>query len=79
MRPRVLQRGGRGRQRPRADTGDPGAGVAYVSGFLYGRLTGRDVRECGRFGALAGAHACTAPAATDPISRISLLAADQIA
>ncbi|MFD7162399.1 carbohydrate kinase family protein [Streptomyces violascens] len=56
-----------------------GAGDAYVSGFLYGRLTGRDVRECGRFGALAGAHACTAPVATDPITRKSLLAADQIA
>uniref|UniRef100_A0AAU2UXH2 Carbohydrate kinase family protein n=1 Tax=Streptomyces sp. NBC_00003 TaxID=2903608 RepID=A0AAU2UXH2_9ACTN len=56
-----------------------GAGDAYVSGFLYGRLTGRNVRECGRFGAVAGAHACTAPVATDPISRKSLLAADQIA
>lgn len=56
-----------------------GAGDAYVSGFLYGRLTGRNVRECGRFGAVAGAHACTAPVATDPISRKGLLAADQIA
>ncbi|MFE9403532.1 carbohydrate kinase family protein [Streptomyces sp. NPDC006530] len=56
-----------------------GAGDAYVSGFLYGRLTGREAQECGRLGAIAGAHACTAPAATDPISRESLVAACQIA
>ncbi|MFG3280648.1 carbohydrate kinase family protein [Streptomyces sp. NPDC048111] len=56
-----------------------GAGDAYVSGFLYGRLDGRDALDCGRLGALAGAHACTAPAATDPLSRDRLLAADQSA
>ncbi|WP_223279227.1 carbohydrate kinase family protein [Streptomyces sp. SDr-06] len=65
---------------PRAPVVDTnGAGDAYVSGFLYGRLTGRDTRECGRLGAVAGAHACTAPAATDPICLKDLLAADQIA
>ncbi|GAA3136436.1 sugar kinase [Planomonospora alba] len=38
-----------------------GAGDAFVSGFLYGRLRGRPVDECVRLGALAGAHACTVP------------------
>jgi sugar/nucleoside kinase (ribokinase family) len=36
-----------------------GAGDAYVSGFLYGRLAGRSLEECARLGALAGAYACT--------------------
>jgi sugar/nucleoside kinase (ribokinase family) len=35
-----------------------GAGDAFVSGFLYGRLTGRPLAECVRFGAVAGAYAC---------------------
>jgi sugar/nucleoside kinase (ribokinase family) len=50
-----------------------GAGDAYVCGFLYGRLTGRDVHECARLGAVAGAHACTAPGSTALISREALL------
>ncbi len=50
-----------------------GAGDAYVCGFLYGGLAGRDVRECARLGAIAGAHACTAPGSTALISRESLL------
>jgi sugar/nucleoside kinase (ribokinase family) len=50
-----------------------GAGDAYVCGFLYGRLAGRDVRECARLGAIAGAHACTAPGSTALISRETLL------
>ncbi|WP_031507958.1 carbohydrate kinase family protein [Streptomyces megasporus] len=37
-----------------------GAGDAFVCGFLYGRLAGRDVAECVRLGTVAGAHACTA-------------------
>ncbi|MGW5179447.1 carbohydrate kinase family protein, partial [Streptomyces sp. NPDC004082] len=41
-----------------------GAGDAYVSGFLYGRLGGRDALDCARLGAVAGAHACTAPGST---------------
>ncbi|WP_229818899.1 MULTISPECIES: carbohydrate kinase family protein [Streptomyces] len=41
-----------------------GAGDAYVSGFLYGMLGGRDLLECARLGAVAGAHACTAPGST---------------
>lgn len=36
-----------------------GAGDAYVSGFLYGRLADRDLEECARLGARAGAYACT--------------------
>ncbi|WP_433544776.1 carbohydrate kinase family protein [Streptomyces sp. CA-294286] len=36
-----------------------GAGDAYVSGFLYGRLAGRDLEACAGLGALAGAYACT--------------------
>ncbi|ETK37414.1 carbohydrate kinase family protein [Microbispora sp. ATCC PTA-5024] len=42
---------------PVADTN--GAGDAFVSGFLYGRLSGRPLEECVRLGGLAGAHACT--------------------
>ncbi|MFJ6748771.1 carbohydrate kinase family protein [Streptomyces sp. NPDC091266] len=37
-----------------------GAGDAFTSGFLYGRLAGRDLEDCVRLGAVAGAHACTA-------------------
>ncbi|MGP4003796.1 carbohydrate kinase family protein [Streptomyces sp. 8N706] len=37
-----------------------GAGDAFASGFLYGRLAGRDLEECVRLGAVAGAYACTA-------------------
>jgi len=36
-----------------------GAGDAFTSGFLYGRLAGRDLEECARLGAVAGAYACT--------------------
>ncbi|MEV5410425.1 PfkB family carbohydrate kinase [Thermopolyspora sp. NPDC052614] len=36
-----------------------GAGDAFVSGFLYGRLSSRPLEECVRLGAIAGAHACT--------------------
>ncbi|TDQ46116.1 carbohydrate kinase family protein [Actinorugispora endophytica] len=54
-----------------------GAGDAFVSGFLYGRLAGRDPVECARLGALAGAHACTAPGSTSLISREALLEPDR--
>ncbi|MEU7641118.1 MULTISPECIES: carbohydrate kinase family protein [unclassified Streptomyces] len=37
-----------------------GAGDAFTCGFLYGRLSGEDLEECARLGAVAGAHACTA-------------------
>ncbi|MGW7023695.1 carbohydrate kinase family protein [Streptomyces decoyicus] len=38
-----------------------GAGDAFTSGFLYGRLAGRSLEDCVRLGAVAGAHACTSP------------------
>lgn len=53
-----------------------GAGDAFVTGFLYGRLDGRDVRDCARLGAVAGAYACTAPGSTALIGREALLTAD---
>ncbi|WP_329126031.1 carbohydrate kinase family protein [Streptomyces sp. NBC_01465] len=51
-----------------------GAGDAYVSGFLYGRLAGRDALECARLGAVSGAFACTAPGSTALIGADELLA-----
>ncbi|MFC4058835.1 carbohydrate kinase family protein [Planomonospora corallina] len=52
-----------------------GAGDAFVSGFLYGRLHGRPATECARLGAIAGAHACTVPGThEDPITAAALLA-----
>ncbi|GAA2588908.1 2-dehydro-3-deoxygluconokinase [Streptomyces tubercidicus] len=53
-----------------------GAGDAFTSGFLYGRLAGRDLEECARLGAVAGAHACTSRGThTDLIGREELHAA----
>ncbi|MEU0336276.1 PfkB family carbohydrate kinase [Streptomyces sp. NPDC006193] len=39
-----------------------GAGDAFAAAFLYGRLTGEPPERCARFGAIAGAYACTVPA-----------------
>ncbi|MFD8261783.1 PfkB family carbohydrate kinase [Streptomyces griseoluteus] len=51
-----------------------GAGDAFAAAFLYGRLAGADPRRCARFGATAGAYACTVPATrTDAIGRDGLL------
>ncbi|WP_018552091.1 PfkB family carbohydrate kinase [Streptomyces sp. ATexAB-D23] len=50
-----------------------GAGDAFVTGFLYGRLDGREPVECARLGAVAGAYACTAPGSTAMIGRSELL------
>ncbi|MFD3533076.1 adenosine kinase [Streptomyces sp. NPDC058664] len=51
-----------------------GAGDAFASGFLFGRLTGRTFDRCALYGAVAGAHACTVPATgTDAIDRAGLL------
>ncbi|THA68600.1 carbohydrate kinase family protein [Streptomyces sp. A0958] len=50
-----------------------GAGDAFVTGFLYGRLDGREPLECARLGAVAGAYACTAPGSTAMIGRAELL------
>ncbi|WP_437033062.1 adenosine kinase [Streptomyces sp. enrichment culture] len=52
-----------------------GAGDAFAAGFLYGRLRGEPVLRCARYGAVAGAHACTVPATrADSIGREELLA-----
>jgi sugar/nucleoside kinase (ribokinase family) len=52
-----------------------GAGDAFSAGFLFGYLSGRRWPDCVRYGALAGAHACTVPAAAvHPIDRRTLLA-----
>ncbi|MEV7298558.1 adenosine kinase [Streptomyces clavifer] len=52
-----------------------GAGDAFASGFLFGRLTGEDLRRCALYGSVAGAYACTVPATgCDAIDRAGLLA-----
>ncbi|MBD0422219.1 adenosine kinase [Streptomyces sp. TRM S81-3] len=52
-----------------------GAGDAFASAFLFGWLDGEDPRRCARYGAIAGAHACTVPSTrTDSIGRDELLA-----
>ncbi|MEU8272496.1 PfkB family carbohydrate kinase [Sphaerisporangium sp. NPDC049002] len=51
-----------------------GAGDAFVSGFLYGRLRGLPPEECVRLGAVAGAHACTSEGTHEsPIDEETLL------
>jgi sugar/nucleoside kinase (ribokinase family) len=49
-----------------------GAGDAYVSGFLSGRLAGRPLEECAGLGALAGAYACTVHGNTSLIGQAEL-------
>ncbi|MFI9250146.1 PfkB family carbohydrate kinase [Streptomyces sp. NPDC053069] len=39
-----------------------GAGDAFAAAFLYGRLSGEPPHRCARYGAIAGAYACTVPA-----------------
>lgn len=57
----------------RALIGGSGAGDAYASGFLFGRLAGESFERCALYGAIAGAHACTVPAAGgDAIDRAAL-------
>ncbi|MFE6224845.1 adenosine kinase [Streptomyces sp. NPDC057854] len=52
-----------------------GAGDAYAAGFLFGRLAGEPPERCARYGAVAGAFACTVPAtAAGAIGREDLLA-----
>ncbi|GAA1613101.1 carbohydrate kinase family protein [Catellatospora bangladeshensis] len=79
----LLTRDGDGARRwtavapPRPVRDSNGAGDAFVAGFLFGLLEGRDLDECARLGALAGAHACTVAATeVDPIDRAALLAHD---
>ncbi|MEH0574069.1 MULTISPECIES: adenosine kinase [Streptomyces] len=53
-----------------------GAGDAFASAFLYGRLSGEQPLRCARFGVTAGAYACTVPATgSAAVSRDELLAA----
>ncbi|MEU8105915.1 adenosine kinase [Nonomuraea muscovyensis] len=76
----VLTRGGTVRAFPAAPLPGPvadsnGAGDAFVSGFLYGRLRGLPPEQCVRLGARAGAHACTVPGTHEsPITASALLA-----
>ncbi|WP_028798915.1 adenosine kinase [Streptomyces sp. 142MFCol3.1] len=52
-----------------------GAGDAFASGFLFGRLAGEPPLRCGLYGVVAGAYACTVPATrADAIGRDELLA-----
>ncbi|MEO3754344.1 adenosine kinase [Streptomyces sp. B6B3] len=52
-----------------------GAGDAFVSGYLYGWLTGEPAHRCARYAAIAAAYACTLPSSTaDAIGREKLLA-----
>ncbi|NEB93024.1 PfkB family carbohydrate kinase [Streptomyces bauhiniae] len=51
-----------------------GAGDAFAAAFLYGRLAGETPERCARYGATAGAYACTVPATrTAAIGRDGLL------
>ncbi|MEU4927446.1 PfkB family carbohydrate kinase [Streptomyces yokosukanensis] len=51
-----------------------GAGDAFAAAFLYGRLSGETPETCARYGAIAGAHACTVPASrAESIGRDELL------
>ncbi|MFI6638334.1 carbohydrate kinase family protein [Streptomyces sp. NPDC050504] len=50
-----------------------GAGDAFVSGFLYGRLAGLEPVACAELGAVAGAYACTGEGSTALIGRSELL------
>ncbi|MFF9586159.1 PfkB family carbohydrate kinase [Streptomyces achromogenes] len=51
-----------------------GAGDAFAAAFLYGRLAGEPPERCARYGAIAGAHACTVPAdRAEAIGREELL------
>ncbi|MEV8319941.1 adenosine kinase [Streptomyces sp. NPDC059900] len=52
-----------------------GAGDAFASGYLFGWLAGEAPHTCARYGAIAGAYACTVPSTrTDVIGKDQLLA-----
>ncbi|MGW5738521.1 MULTISPECIES: adenosine kinase [Streptomyces] len=51
-----------------------GAGDAFAAAYLFGLLSGEPPARCARYGAIAGAYACTVPATrTDGIGRAQLL------
>ncbi|MFJ8691638.1 adenosine kinase [Streptomyces roseolilacinus] len=52
-----------------------GAGDAFAVGYLFGRLSGEPPRRSARYGAVAGAHACTVPSTrAEGVGRDALLA-----
>lgn len=52
-----------------------GAGDAFASAFLFGRLNGEPPHRCALYGAVAGAYACTVPSTDiDAIDRPELIA-----
>lgn len=56
-----------------------GAGDAFAAAFLYGRLAGETPERCARYGATAGAYACTVPATrTAAIGRDGLLGEEAV-
>ncbi|KUN26126.1 sugar kinase [Streptomyces antibioticus] len=60
---------------PAAVVDSNGAGDAFAAAFLLGRLEGADPLRCARYGAVAGAYACTVPSKrADAIGRDELLA-----
>ncbi|MGW5104915.1 PfkB family carbohydrate kinase [Streptomyces sp. NPDC004100] len=60
---------------PAPVTDSNGAGDAFAAAFLHGHLNGEPPERCARYGAVAGAYACTVPAdRTDAIDRAALLA-----
>ena len=59
-------------RRPVVDSN--GAGDAFASAFLFGWLNGESPQRCARYGAVAGAYACTVPSTeVDAIGRDELL------
>lgn len=59
-------------RRPVVDSN--GAGDAFASAFLFGWLNGEPPQRCARYGAVAGAYACTVPSTEiDAIGRDELL------
>ncbi|WP_329348549.1 adenosine kinase [Streptomyces sp. NBC_01261] len=59
-------------RRPVVDSN--GAGDAFASAFLFGRLNGESPQRCARYGAIAGAYACAVPSTEiDAIGRDELL------
>jgi len=60
---------------PAAVVDSNGAGDAFAAAFLLGRLEGADPLRCARYGAVAGAYACTVPSTrAAAIGRDELLA-----
>ncbi|MEU4148996.1 adenosine kinase [Streptomyces sp. NPDC026659] len=61
---------------PAPVTDSNGAGDAFAAAFLYGHLNGEPPERCARYGAVAGAYACTVQAdRVDAIGRDELVAA----